>query len=142
MNAQEQKCEGYERQIAEYETERKSLSERVVALSVNETEAESDREQIGALKERITEMEKRLTSMDTVERQLTETRGSLDELRNEKSKTDDELAGTRKTLAEVRAAIDLKTTALKQVESEQQALVASHQRDMESRSATQKARML
>ena len=110
--------------------------------SVNETEAESDREQIGALKERITEMEKRLTSMDAVERQLTETRESLDELRNEKSKTDDELAGTRKTLAEVRAAIDLKTTALKQVESEQQALVASHQRDMESRSATQKARML
>lgn len=146
--AQERKCEDWEKQVAERETERKTLSDELAKLKAAQHEATvslsqtaDDQEQISSLKERVSELDARLSSMDTIKQELADSHESLDGLRNEKSRLDYELEDTRRVLAEVRAELLERSEAIHRMEADQQALVAGHQRESESRSAAQRSRI-
>ena len=105
------------------------------------TPATAYQQQIDTLRGRIVELEEQAKSMDALQDKITQSERCLDELRVEKAALEGELAGARRALSDIRAELEETSASARRLQAEQQTLIAGHRREVESRSAAQKAHM-
>jgi chromosome segregation ATPase len=148
LEAEEQKCGVYEKQLKEQEILLRNLTDKLAGLreeqqlaSANIDKAANDQQQIDTLRARIVELEEQTKSMDAVQDKITQSERCLDELRVEKAALEGELAGARRALSDIRAELEEKSASARRLQEEQQTLIAGHRREVESRSAAQKAHL-
>lgn len=117
------------------------LQEEQQLASANIGKAANNQQQIDTLRGRIVELEEQAKSMDALQDRITQSERCLDELRVEKAALEGELAGARRALSDIRAELEETSASARRLQAEQQTLIAGHRREVESRSAAQKAHM-